>query len=75
MLNKTTIILSVAIALGSASTALAADRNGKVHRSAPAAERQMLISARAAHAEVRVRKPSSDFERIWFRQAEGPEWN
>jgi len=72
MLSKTTIILSVALALGSASAAFAADGSGKVH---PAVERQTAVSSRAAHAEVRMRRPSTNFERIWFRQAEGPEWN
>jgi hypothetical protein len=75
MLSKTTIILTLAIAMSSASAASAAAHNGKDHRGAPAVERQVPASARAAHAEVKVRKPTSDFERIWFRQAEGPEWN
>jgi hypothetical protein len=74
MLSKT-IVLSVAIALASASSALSADRNGKTHRGAPAIQRQMPVAGLAAHAQVRVAKLSSDFERIWFRQAEGPEWN
>jgi hypothetical protein len=38
MLSKT-IVLSVAIALASASSALSADRNGKTHRGTPAIQR------------------------------------
>ena len=81
MLSRTKIALSVALVLGSASATLAMDQNGKAHHGTRVVRHQMPVAspaARAARAEVRdqrVVKPSSDFERIWFRAAQGPEWD
>jgi hypothetical protein len=73
MSNKLVMVLCAAIAFVGASPALAAHKNG--HPNAKAAFAQSVASSSSgARAQVR-RTTSSDFERIWFRAAEGPEWN
>ena len=75
MFTRTKLVLSLIIAC-SATAAGALDRYSGTNRTSLTIQRQTVppsVSARASHAEVRVR--NSDFERIWFRQAEGPEWN
>jgi hypothetical protein len=75
MFNKTKIALSAFILFGSASASFALDRHVKTHRATAQFHRVVAPERYAARAEVRtVRRPAS-FERIWFRLAEGPEWN
>jgi hypothetical protein len=74
MFTKSKILLAVAM-ICTASAASALDRNSGTNGGSLAMQRQTVLSnpsARAARAQVRGR---SDFEGIWFRQAEGPEWN
>jgi hypothetical protein len=75
MLSKKKIVVSVVVLLGSASATFGLDRNGTTHRGAPAVQRLAPAASYAARVEMRAVKPFSTHERIWFRLAEGPEWN
>jgi|KBSMisStandDraft_5_1062788.scaffolds.fasta_scaffold4112457_1 hypothetical protein len=75
MFNKTAFALSTLVLFGSASASFALDTNAKPHRATTQLHHVMASESYAAQAASRPITRSSRFDSIWFRLAEGPEWN
>ena len=75
MFHKTKFALSTLVLFGSASSSFAMDSHVKPHRAMTQLHHVMASESFAAQATSRPITRSSRFDSIWFRLAEGPEWN
>jgi hypothetical protein len=75
MFNKTKLALSTLVLFGSASASFALDTHVKPHRATTQLHHFVGSESYAAQTASRPITRSSNFNSVWFRLAEGPEWN